>query len=195
MQVFIDLLQQSTGRVFTSNDIRLLNSVFLTCSNISDVFNKRPSHVAFQNCMTYTRNSENAIASALLSMNGDHAPFSECFSMVDLLIEKDVDFIKKYVKFVIDSGNKIIGFGNPMFKKKEENEARAIRISNNLPFEYVELRKNIEQSLSFLNINIYANLVFYITCATHSLGFPKSHASILFLIPTILTYLNSWQQH
>jgi len=186
MQNFIDLLGRCSR--LNKKKIKLIDLVFSVCSDISDVYNKRPSHVAFLNCIIYSRNSENAIASSLLAMNGDHAPFSKTYDLINKLIN-NVDKCEKYINLLLSFGEKIPGFGNPVFKTKQENEKRVKSFIKLLPKKYLTLRDEIEK---LLNKNIYANLVFYISAATHYCGFPKTHSSVLFLIPTILTYLNNY---
>lgn len=188
MQNFIELLGRCSN--LDNKKLELINLVFGVCSNIDDVYNKRPSHVAFLNCIKYSRNSENAIASALLSMNGDHAPFSNTYDLINKLIN-NIDNCEKYIKLLVDNGEKVPGFGNPIFKTKEDNEKRVASFINLLPKKYLSLRDKIEKAI---NKNIYANLVFYISSAAHYCGFPKTHASVLFLIPTILTYLNYYSK-
>lgn len=176
----------------------LLSIVFDVCYNTDDkILQVRPSSVAFINCMKWGGSVENAIASSLLTLNSNHGPFTETRNLIELFFEKGLDEYKKYVKLLLDNRNIVPGYGSPVFKNKNDDE-RCIKIIDKLSKldrRYEEIANETKIILSYYNKNIKRNIVFCISAVASYLKLPIHKTSSLFIIPTLLRYLNLWQPH
>lgn len=196
------------AKVPITEEIRNLVKVLFeqNCELPEDVKQHRPSFLNFHKVMHWGGDVANGFISMLSAMNGKHGCFTSTYNFIkeSLLIDSDGMTFNPNLKI-------IPGFGRPLGHGVDyrcEEIARAYFQSG--------LNRNIfrlkGQVIDFLNLSrgekgkfsvipyqeskgkIQDNLVFWNAAIAYSLGLSVHHASLIFILASQLTYVNSLKE-
>lgn len=161
-----------------------------------EISKRRPSFLNFNNVLKWGGSVENAHISALSCLNSDLGCFGGAYFIIKTYFEdqQDKKYTRELVYSLLNSGKKIQGFGNPIYKGLQSTDERCIAVRNVL-YENLPVEKDVNDLISLVkecvDKEIDANLVFWNAVSIYLLGLTKEYASLVFILATQIRYVNS----
>jgi hypothetical protein len=172
---------------------KIITALFEANYELPDqIAERRPSFLNFENVLKWGGSVENAHVASLSALNSKHGCFGDAYDLIDVFCEFGEPLTKDYICNLLNSGNAIPGFGNPIYKGFN-SDPRCQRIRNvlydTLPSEvFTESLIALVRELSLKDID--ANLVFWNAACIYLLGLPRECASLVFILATQIRYIN-----
>jgi hypothetical protein len=160
-----------------------------------EVAEKRPSFLNFNNVLNWGGSVENAHVASVSCLNSKHGCFGDAYDFIKMFFEDqstDNEHTKEVVCDILNSGQKIPGFGSPIFKGESSTDKRCYLIKDML-YSSLPVEKDVERLLDIVKDEkqIDANLVFWNALSIYLLGLTKEYASLVFILATQIRYINS----
>lgn len=160
-----------------------------------EVAEKRPSFLNFNNVLKWGGDVENAHVASISCLNSKHGCFGDAYDFIKMFFEDqstDNEYTKKMIHHVLKRGQKIPGFGSPIFKGAESTDKRCYLIKDVL-YTSLPVEDDVERLISIVRLerSVDANLVFWNALSIYLLGLTKEYASLVFILATQIRYINS----
>jgi hypothetical protein len=162
-----------------------------------EISKRRPSFLNFNNVLKWGGSVENAHISALSCLNSDLGCFGGGYFIIKTYFEDQSDnkeHTREVIYSLLNTGKKIQGFGNPIYKGLVSTDERCIAVRKTL-YENLPVKEDVDDLISLVkecvDKPIDANLVFWNALSIYLLGLTKEYASLVFILATQIRYINS----